>query len=186
MHQLPPKHQLGYRSWRGSNPGSNQLALPLQTEDPLPLLSGTWQEEVSMSQCRMQYRHHWRVLTFFTSQLRLAHKKPTNVINSSLKNMVLINYWVIQGDWCVKHNALLNWIARNPSWWAACALLWRLAENFCLSFKGLGLKYKYDFSIKRAHSFGWGNKRLSLIFLTADLTGFLSRSGISYTHIYIF
>lgn len=41
---------------------------------------------------------------FFISKLHLAHKKPVNVINSPLQDMVLINYLVIQGDSCVKHN----------------------------------------------------------------------------------
>lgn len=56
----------------------------------------------------MRPRHHRRALTFFISKLHLAHKKPANVVNPPLQDMVLINYRVIQGDSCVKQFALVN------------------------------------------------------------------------------
>lgn len=60
----------------------------------------------------LQYQ---RALTFFISKLHLAHKRPANVINSPLQDMVLINYWVIQGDSCVKRNLyLLMRCAHDP------------------------------------------------------------------------
>lgn len=62
-------------------------------------------EGVPRSGCKMQQqKDHWGALPFFISKLHLAHKKPVNVINYLLQDMILINYWVIQSDSCVKCN----------------------------------------------------------------------------------
>ena len=79
---------------------------------PLP------ESEKMYHECRTQQKHYStrEALPFFISKLHLAHKKPANVINSPLQDMVLINYWVIQGDSCVKRNLyLLMRSSRDPS-----------------------------------------------------------------------
>lgn len=85
----------------GGQPGCSALPSRL-TSLPPPL--GPGERESPRVQCRRQGRHHGTALTFFISKLHLAHKKPENVINCPLEDMVLINYWVIQGDSCVRPN----------------------------------------------------------------------------------
>lgn len=97
----------GYRSWRGGATGCSAL-LVLAEVPPTTRRVCSWgpgeRESPWASAESSADLIHWRVLAFFISKLHLAHKKLANVINSPLQDMVLINYWVIQGDSCVKHN----------------------------------------------------------------------------------